>query len=262
MLKIDLKEAYSVVPICKKHRKCLRFTWAGRLYEYTALPFGLAECPRLFTKIMKPVVGLLRRLGIRLIIYLDDILLIADSIEKLEIHRDSTIYLLQKLGFIINWKKSNLIPSQIIEFLGFQINSEEMMLYLPQQKVDQIKKECEQILNLRSITVRQIARLTGRLSSSMQAIFPASLQSRFLQMDQIKGLLIGKSYEQEITLSQSARDELIWWATKIDEYNGKTIVTPSPDLVITSDASNLGWGLLFSRKVQEGFGQKKKVYCT
>jgi len=50
--------------------------------------------------------------------------------------------------------------------------------------------------------------------------------------------------------------------TKINEYNGKTIVTPSPDLVITSDASNLGWGLLFSRKVQEGFGQKKKVYCT
>ena len=64
-------------------------------------------------------------------------------------------------------------------------------------------------------------------------------------MDQIKGLLKGKSYEQEITMSQSARDELIWWVTKIDDYNGKTIVTPSPDIVITSDASNLGWGLLF-----------------
>ena len=56
MLKIDLKEAYSVVPICKKHRTCLRLTWAERLYEYTALPFSLAEGPRLFTKIIKPVV--------------------------------------------------------------------------------------------------------------------------------------------------------------------------------------------------------------
>ncbi|CAC5404629.1 unnamed protein product [Mytilus coruscus] len=53
MLKIDLKEAFSVLSISQNHRKFLRFKWEGTLFEYTALPFGLAEGPRLFTKITK-----------------------------------------------------------------------------------------------------------------------------------------------------------------------------------------------------------------
>lgn len=94
----------SVLPISKKHQKYLRFQWNQELYEYITFPFGLAEGPRLFTKIMKPVVGLLRRMGVRLIIYLDDILFMAADAERLVMHRNSVLYLLQNLGFIINWK--------------------------------------------------------------------------------------------------------------------------------------------------------------
>jgi hypothetical protein len=72
--KIDLKDAYFVIPIWKEHRKYLRFVWKSTLLEFACLPFGLTAAPRLFTKVMKPVVALLRRAGIRLIIYLDDLL--------------------------------------------------------------------------------------------------------------------------------------------------------------------------------------------
>jgi hypothetical protein len=70
--KIDLKDAYFVIPIWKEHRKYLRFVWRSTLLEFACLPFGLTATPRLCTKVMKPVVALLRRAGIRLIIYLDD----------------------------------------------------------------------------------------------------------------------------------------------------------------------------------------------
>ncbi|EDO27472.1 predicted protein [Nematostella vectensis] len=43
--------------------------------------FGLASAPRVFTKILKPVVAHLRKRGIRLIIYLDDILIMSASKE-------------------------------------------------------------------------------------------------------------------------------------------------------------------------------------
>ena len=72
--KIDLKDAYFVVPVWKDHRKYLRFVWKGSLLEFACLPFGQSAAPRLFTKVLKPVVALLRRAGIRLIIYLDDLL--------------------------------------------------------------------------------------------------------------------------------------------------------------------------------------------
>ena len=47
--------------------------------QFMTLPFGLGSAPRIFTKLLKPVVGLLRRLGVKLINYLDDILILAKT---------------------------------------------------------------------------------------------------------------------------------------------------------------------------------------
>ncbi|KZR99751.1 Uncharacterized protein APZ42_004269, partial [Daphnia magna] len=82
MVKLDLKDAYLTVPVCPSHQKFLRFQWKGRLFQFTCLAFGLAPAPRIFTKILKVVVGFLRKKGLRLIIYLDDILILNVSEER------------------------------------------------------------------------------------------------------------------------------------------------------------------------------------
>ena len=46
-------------------------------------PFGLSSMPRVFTKVLKPIVGFLRQVGCRLIIYLDDILIIYHNRDQL-----------------------------------------------------------------------------------------------------------------------------------------------------------------------------------
>ena len=53
LCKIDLKDAYFSVPLHKSSRKFVRFQWAGNLYEFGSLCFGLAPAPRIFTKILK-----------------------------------------------------------------------------------------------------------------------------------------------------------------------------------------------------------------
>ena len=60
LVKIDLKDAYLTVPIWKGHQKSLRFLWKDTMLEFACLPFGLATTPRVFTKLMKPVVAMLR----------------------------------------------------------------------------------------------------------------------------------------------------------------------------------------------------------
>ena len=40
--KIDLKDAYFVIPVWKDHRKYRRFVWKGSLLEFACLPVGLA----------------------------------------------------------------------------------------------------------------------------------------------------------------------------------------------------------------------------
>ena len=102
MCNIDLKDAYFTVRISKQSRKYVRFQWEGMIYEFMCLAFGLGPAPRIFTKLMKVPVAILRRLNIRLIIYLDDILLMGDSLEAIEMARDTTLCLMEQLGFMIN----------------------------------------------------------------------------------------------------------------------------------------------------------------
>ena len=74
MIKIDLKDAYFSVPVSKQRQPLLRFLHKGARYQLSCLPFGLGSAPRFFTKLLKPVVALLRRLGLTLIIHLDGII--------------------------------------------------------------------------------------------------------------------------------------------------------------------------------------------
>ena len=91
LCKVDLKDAYFCIPIHPDHRKFLRLIHEDQMLQYRSLPFGLASGPRLFTKIMKPVIALLRRIGVRLVIYLDDILLLNQSQDGLQKDRDTLL---------------------------------------------------------------------------------------------------------------------------------------------------------------------------
>ena len=86
MCKIDLRDAYFTIPINQKYRKYLRFKWEGTLYELLCLCFRLGPAPVIFTKLMKVPISLLRRLNIRLIVYLDDMLIMAKSVQELIFH--------------------------------------------------------------------------------------------------------------------------------------------------------------------------------
>lgn len=83
LTKIDMKESYFLIPIYKKHKKFLRFSFKGQLFQFDVLPFGLCTAPYVFTKLLKPVVEKLRSSGWLSVIYLDDILMIAQSEQKM-----------------------------------------------------------------------------------------------------------------------------------------------------------------------------------
>ena len=242
LIKIDLKDAYFTVPLSQEHQKFIRFLWEGTLYEFTCLPFGLAIAPRVFTKVLKPAVAWLRQLGIRLIIYLDDILILAPSKELAELHAATVIYLLENLGFMINHEKSILTPATEMEFLGFLVNSVTLTLSLPRDKIRKVRKECQEVMESPQNTIRQLTKLLGLLSSTIQAVFPAPLYFRHLQEVKNAAFALDRSYDSLISLSPLALEELTWWRDNLEAWNGKGLVSGSPDMVIETDASRKGWG--------------------
>ena len=67
------------MPVHPCHQKYLRFCWQDQLWQFAVLPFGLNSAPFIFTKLMKPVVATLRKLGIWVMLCLDDMLIMANS---------------------------------------------------------------------------------------------------------------------------------------------------------------------------------------
>ena len=228
MAKLDLKDAYLTVGVHPESQKFLRFVWLGQTYQFLALPFGLNTAPRIFTKLLKPVVAYLRTRNIRLLIYLDDILIIGSSVQILREHTALVIELLQNLGFIINYEKSLLTPTPVLEFLGFLINSKTMKFYLPQTKVAKVLDLCKSLLKENPISLHLLAQLQGFLESFRPAVWLAPLHFRHLQSCLIQQVALNKgSYQGTVLLDPQAREELQWWITNIKRVNGSPIHPPS-----------------------------------
>ena len=77
MRKLDVKDAYFSFPLDWNSRKFVRFQWKRTLYEFMCPCFGLDPAPRVFSKLLKIPVCLLRKINIRVIIYLDDMLILS-----------------------------------------------------------------------------------------------------------------------------------------------------------------------------------------
>ncbi len=153
-MKLDLKDAYLMVPVWKAHQKFLRFLWKGSLMEFACLPFGLATATRVFTKLMKPVVALLRQMGIH-----SDYLLRQyphhgkfKGTYSSSFPRSLSIKPSGEPGFIVNYLKSQLVPSKQLELIGHLVDSETLSLSLPGEKLRKIRKKCQNLLDAQSPT--------------------------------------------------------------------------------------------------------------
>ncbi|XP_072039388.1 uncharacterized protein [Amphiura filiformis] len=108
---IDLKDAYLHVPIHPNDQKWLKFMVRDQTYMFRCLPFGLSTAPRVFTRIVKTVAAYL-------CVYLDDWLIYSRSRVEALHHIKMVQETVTSLGFVINVKKSNFVPTQIPSFWG------------------------------------------------------------------------------------------------------------------------------------------------
>ena len=166
---IDIRDAYHHVPMHQAVRKYLHFVVNKKVYQFTCLPFGLATSPREFTKLLRPVVSLLRQQGVKLHVYLDNWLIRADTPEQAQQHAQTTIKVLQFFGWIINFEKSDLTPSQDFQFIGMQFNTRRFTVApLPKMRV-KVQSVHQHWMANPNITARDLHRLLGIL------VFMASL---------------------------------------------------------------------------------------
>lgn len=253
MANIDLKEAYFFIPIHSSSKKFLRFKFHNQTYEFQCLPFGLSSAPYVFTKLMRPVTTFLRNRGHLMVIYLDDILSIDNTYEGCSKKANEIITLLEKLGFMINYTKSDIEPNQRKVFLGFETDSKEMALKLPLVKRQKILNLVNRISTKYSITIREFAKFLGLLTSACPAVDYGWLYTKQFEREKFLALQqANDDYDKIMKLNSNLQPSFIWWRDHIMK-SMKPFRSNEYTLEIFSDASLTGWGIACNREKSNGF---------
>jgi len=123
MTTIDLKDGFFHVPVLPSHQAYMSFQWKGKTYVFQVLPFRMSALPWLFTCFEQAMVHHLCHQGMQVMAYMDNFIVISHSYQQALEHMTRTLRLLNQLGWQVNFKKSNLMPSQSKEFLGLLVDT-------------------------------------------------------------------------------------------------------------------------------------------
>ena len=181
MASIDLTDGYYSVPIENSPRNFFAFQFQGKLYRYARLPNDLTSAPRIFTKIMKSVLSTLRKLDYSVMNYLDDIFICGDTFEECRDAVLAAVNLLLKLGFSIHPQKSQLIPVQKTEYLGFLIDSAKMKISLAKLKQDKLNNLIAEVSNSSKLRIRDVFKVMRSFEAALPAITNRCFYMFYLQ---------------------------------------------------------------------------------
>ncbi|KAG0738623.1 hypothetical protein G6F57_012065 [Rhizopus arrhizus] len=227
LCKIDLKDAYVVIPIHKDSQPFLALENRGIVYNYASLAFGLSLAPRIFTKLMRYAVEPLRAQGIRLIYYLDDICIL----EKSKIKMTETINLCDRT-----------------------------------EQGSRISRIQDKLQGDEDFPPTNQAGLLGKITSVIPAIAEALLHIRHIQQDLARSLqLAHHRWDQPCQLSAKSLMEIQWWKQNLMQKNGlpiHQIQLSQTALTVHVDASDTGWGVHRQVVSKAGYLTEKEKACS
>ncbi len=153
-----------------------------KIYEFQCLPFGLSSAPRAFTRLLKPVVAVLRSSGIRIVIYLDDLLIMHQDRQEIVKIFNMVLALLKNLGFLIKVEKCSLYPTQALVFLGALLDPKKLTIAVPMKKLQDLQRESANVAKKEACSMHELASMIGRMNQMARiGIHQAPLHYRALQ---------------------------------------------------------------------------------
>jgi hypothetical protein len=244
MVKFDLESAYHQIAMTEEAASYPGFAVGARYFRFLALPFGLATAPFLFTKIMKPVVTWIRSKW-RGVMYLDDGIVLFRRVEEAEKGIKEIVEMLMSLNIRISFKKCELVPTRVIKFLGWIVDSENMILRVPNEKEKAGRRTVKawkgRVAQEAVAKIRTLASLIGTLSSLALAVQQAHLRLSCCQAVKDEAVRLN-GWEGKVKMRKEMMPELEWWDKKLETGIWMAIKTFSPSIVVTTDASPIGWG--------------------
>lgn len=246
LAKIDIRDAYRLVPVHPEDRPLLGMAWKSHFFVDLALPFGLRSAPFIFNQFAEGWHWILQHNhGVRFLLhYLDDFLTGGapysdECLRNLRIIQSVA----HRLGIPLAEEKVEG-PSTTFSFLGVVLDTLLLQARLPEDKVAALQNLLCSWSTKRVCLRRDLESLLGHLHHAAKVVYPGRPFLRRLT-DLLRGT---RSQSRFIRLNRDTRNDLLWWSAFLRDWNGVSFFT-SPhwsslsDLQVSSDASGaIGFG--------------------
>lgn len=214
---IDLANAYRSVLITPENRQYFGLELDGVYYRDNFLCFGSRAAPFVFNRLTDTISRYMGKLGITCYNYLDDLICLSSTYDKGVQDQLTLLRQLRKLGFYISWEKV-VSPSQVATYLGIEIDTVEMKMRLPEEKIQKLRKELEFWHGKNKATYKQLQILAGHLSHGSRMIQGGKLYMYFLF-----DLLKKSEGKRRVKLTPDFHRDLSWWWVFLEEFNSVPI---------------------------------------
>ena len=275
---IDLADGFYALGVTEEDRQYMAFEIPQALatacgFKTTfirlgGLPMGWTLSPYYFCQLMAPVYRhfrspmfshrnshqryrrktlKLRRRGLRILPFMDDMMGMCSSLPVALKMRDRVDSTLDSLGLSRNPKKGQWYPSQQIHHLGLDIDFKTCLFKAPVGKLAKISAAARDLLcrsaeNKRCVPVRKLAKLAGQA----QFLYLAIPAARFYLRELHNVMSTKDSWAGYVRVTRQLKRDLEWWRNVPQASNGRPIFAPVETCYLHCDSSSFGWGAVLN----------------
>ena len=173
----------------------------------------------------------------------------------------TVLHLCNSLGIVVNWEKSQLVPTQRICYLGVLLDSVSFRASPAQKRVDKLLSIGDVFLSSVEQPAKSWLELLGVLSSLTQLILWGRMRMRSFQFGLHRHW--DRVYPDALVRwSPEIQQDLLWWLNRDRLELGVSLVQVSPQLDLWSDASDVGWGAHLSGQVVSGLWSQEEIHSS
>ncbi len=246
MFSFDLKSGYHHVDIFEEHWGYLGFSWTGkdgvkRYYVFVVLPFGLCTAGYIFTKVCRVLVKFWRKHGIKIVLYIDDGIGAAESLQECAEASNFVKLSLQEAGFVANSEKSLWEPRQLMVWLGWEINTRDFVIKVKEKRIEKLLTYIGDIKSAGEVSARQASSVAGQIVSTDLVL--GSITGLFTR--EMYGFIEGRTaWDTKARIPEMVVCEFGFWVDNIRALNLKRLYeTGAPvSANVNSDASSVAGG--------------------
>ena len=208
--------------------------------------------PQVFTMIVKEVKLMALSKGLRLHQYLDDWLIRSQSRDEALVNTQAVVDLTQFLGWIINQQKSELNPTQVFSFVGYECHLDSALVKPTQERWLKLQDFILQLKSKHVLTARCLMSLIGLIASTEKMVPEGRLHMRPFQFHLKEHWKFPQPLDSLLPWTEAISAHLDWWQKPANVMKGSDLHPKDHSIQLFTDASNEGWGTHLEQSSTQG----------